>query len=99
MFTRTKSLDDNAGAQVFSNKEYFFTACPTISQIFFRKALQKFCAEYGTPDTLTFNSEKEQKNSGSYFMKIFREYDMLHHVIEPDRCNQNIVEVFIREMR
>ena len=32
-------------------------------------------------------------------MKTVREYDMLPHVVEPDRNNQNRTEGFIREIR
>ena len=99
MFGRTKSLDGNVGAQVFANKEYFCNAYPTSSKKFCGKALQTFCSEFGAPEKLTFDGAKEQTKSGTDFMKTVREYDILPHVIEPDRHNQNRVEGVIREIR
>ena len=99
MFGRTKSLDGNIGAQVFANREYFCTAYPTDSKKFCGKALQTFCKEFGAPEKLTFDGAKEQVKSGTDFMKAIREYEIIPHVIEPDRHNQNKVEGVIREIR
>ena len=45
-----------------------------------------------------FDGAKEQVKSGTDFMKVIREYEIIPHVIEPDRHNQNRVEGFIREV-
>ena len=99
MFARTKSLNGNVGAQVFANKEYFCTAYPTDSKKFCGKALKTFCTEFGAPEKLTFDGAKEQVKSGTEFMKTIREYEIIPHIIEPDRHNQNRVEGVIREVR
>ena len=87
------------GAQVFANREYFCNAYPTDSKKFCGKALQTFCKEFGAPEKLTFDGAKEQIKSGTDFMKAIREYEILPHVIEPDRHNQNKVEGVIREIQ
>ena len=99
MFGRTKSLDGNVGAQVFANKEFFVTAYPTESKKLCGKALKTFCTEFGAPEKLTFDGAKEQVKSGTDFMKVIREFEIIPHVIEPDRHNQNRVEGVIREVR
>ena len=48
---------------------------------------------------LTFDCAKEQVKSGTEFMKFIREFEIIPHVIEPDRHNQNRVEGVIREVR
>ena len=87
------------GAQVFANKELFVTAYPTESKKLCGKALKTFCKEFGAPERLTFDGAKEQVKSGTDFMKVIREFEIIPHVIEPDRHNQNRVEGVIREVR
>ena len=99
MYGRAKFLDGSVGAQVFANKEFFVTAYPTESKKLCGKALKTFCTEFGAPEKLTFDGAKEQVKSGTDFMKVVREYEIIPHVIEPDRHNQNRVEGVIREVR
>ena len=81
MFGRTKSLDGNVGAQVFANKEFFVTAYPTESKKLCGKALKTFCTEFGAPEKLTFDGAKEQVKSGTDFMKVIREFEIIPHVV------------------
>ena len=99
MFGRTRSLDEDVAAQVFANKDYFFTANLTESKKLCRKALNTFCKKFGVPEKLTFYGTKEQVKSGIYFIKVILEYEIIPHVIEPDKHNQNRVEGFIRDVR
>jgi hypothetical protein len=62
-------------------------------------ALRCFTNEYEVPDKLIFDGSGEQTRKNTDFMKNTRRYDIKHHVIEPDRHNQNHAEGTIRELR
>ena len=86
MFGRTKSLDGNVEAQAFANKEYFCTSYPTISKKFFRRPWRHFAQSTVHQRNSPLLVEKSIKWCTD-FMKTVGEYDMLTHVLEPDRHN------------
>ena len=59
MFGRTKSLDRNIGAQVFTNKDFFCTEYLTESKNIRRNSLKTFCTEFCVPEMLTFDNTKD----------------------------------------
>ena len=96
---RVVSKDGNRYGQVFANKGYFATIYPMDSKKKAGEALRLFCQEFGVPDRLTFDGSKEQTCKGTEFMKQVRKNNIDHHVIEPERHNQNAAEGVIREVR
>ena len=96
---RTKSLDGNKYAQVFSNDSYFAKIYPMDTKSKAGSALREFCREFGIPQSLTFDGSKEQTMPGTEFMKTIRQYGIDYHISEADLHNQNPAEGVIREIR
>ena len=96
---RVKSLDGNRYGQVFASKGYFAQIYPMGSKSQAGEALKTFCNEFGVPDRLISDGSKEQTGKHTEFVKQVRKHDIDHHVIEPERPNQNAAESVIRELR
>ena len=96
---RTKSLDGNRYAQIFTNKNYFAKLYPMDTKSKAGDALRTFCREFGVPDNLTFDGPGEQTGKNTTFMKYIKEHDIDYHVTEPDLHQQNPAEGVIRELR
>ena len=96
---RTKSLDGNRYAQIFSNKQYFSRVYPMDSKSKCGDALKIFCREFGIPKSLTFDGSKEQCGKNTTFVKQIRKNEIIFHIIEPELHNQNPAEGVIRELR
>ena len=58
MDARSKSLEGNRYAQVFSNKAFFSRIYPMDSKRKAGDALRMFCQEFGVPERLTFDGSK-----------------------------------------
>ena len=98
MDARCKSLDGNKYAQVY--RSFFVARYPPMEKKSLAgDALRCFTNEYEVPDKLIFDGSGEQTRKNTDFMKNIRRYDIKHHVIEPDRHNQNHAEGTIRELR
>ena len=69
---RTKSLDGNRYAQIFTSKQYFAKLYPMDSKGKAGDALKIFCREFGIPENLTFDGSKEKNCKGTEFMKQCR---------------------------
>ena len=69
MDSRSKSLDSNKYAQVFTNKSYFSCIYSMDSKKKVGDALRLFYQEFGVPERLIFNRSKEQSKPGTQFMK------------------------------
>ena len=96
---RTKSLDGNRYAQIFTSKQYFAKLYPMDSKGKAGDALKIFCREFGIPENLTFDGSKEQNCKGTEFMKQCRRYNINHHTTEPDLHKQNPAEGVIHQVR
>ena len=96
---RVKQLDGNLYSQVFANKTMFSPVCIMDRNSKAGESLRTFVNEHGVHADLTSDSSKEQTNKRNKFIKQVQKNDINHHVIEPDRHNQNPVEGVIRELR
>ena len=96
---RTKSLDGNRYAQIFTNKNYYAKLYPMDSKGKAGDALRIFCREFGVPERLTFDGSGEQNGKDTEFMRQIRKHDISIHVTEPDLHQQNPAEGVIREVR
>ena len=96
---RVRSRDGNQYAQVFANKSFFAAIYPMDSKSKAGDALRVFCEEFGVPDRLVSDGSKEQTGHKTEFIKTVRKNNITHHVIEPERHNQNPAEGVIRELR
>ena len=66
---RTKSLDGNRYAQIFTSKQYFANLYPMDSKGRAGDALKIFCRKISVPESLTFDGSKEQNFKGTEFIK------------------------------
>lgn len=54
--------------------------------------LQQFIHDFGMPKNLTFDGHKSKIGNGSIFMKLIRKYNIVLHVSEPRKSQQNHAE-------
>ena len=62
------------------------------------QALHEFIEDYGVMLKLTFDGSKEQTKPCTEFMKTISNYDVVYHVYEPERSNQNSDKCVILEL-
>jgi hypothetical protein len=96
---RSKSMNVNNYAQIFTNKDFFAVAYPLTAKSGAGDALRQFINEFGRPERLTFDSSREQCGPNTEFMTNVRKYSINFHITEPYRPNHNFTEGVIREVR
>ena len=99
MDARVDSIHGNRYGQVFAIKYYLVDVYPIKKKRHCGDGLSEFITYYGVPLKMMFDKSKEQTMSGTVSMKNIRKYDIVYHISEPDRPNQNPAEVVIRELR
>jgi hypothetical protein len=62
-------------------------------------SLHSFCHEFGAPEWLTHDGAAAQVRANTRFQQMMRRYDILSHVTEKDRPNQNPVEQGIGQLK
>ncbi len=100
LFGKCKSLTNNTcGAQISANESYFVKAYPMEKKSMAGLALRQFIRDYGVPEKLTFDGASEQTGPKTEFRANERKYGIDHHVLEPNRPQQNRAESIIREVK
>ena len=96
---KVNSLHGEKYAQVFGSKEFFVAVFPMENKSNAGDMLDKFVRQYGAPKLLKVDGSKEQCGKNSKFQQILRKYNILCHIVEPERPNQNPAESMIKELK
>ena len=99
MYVRTKSLDVNRYAQVFSNGIFFAETYPMDTKVDAGNALKILIIYLGIPERLNIDDSKEQNASITDVMKICQSNDIQVTKTKPERPNHNSAEEVIQEVR
>ena len=99
MDKQVKSLDGNQYAQVFSNRIHFAEIYPKDNKPGAGQALKTFVMELGVPEELTVDVSKDQKITGTEFMKCCQRNEISLARTKPERPNQNPAEGVIMEVQ
>ena len=92
MDDRFKSIYGNQYAQVFTNNNYFDKVYPLYYKRMARKALKKFCQEFGVTEKLTFDGYKEHVYNGTTFIKEIHRQLIDYHISDHELHNQSLLE-------
>ena len=88
LVARTKSLQGNNGAQVYTNGK-FTAVYPWKLKSDVGQTLSDFCADVGIPEQLTADLAGEQSGMGTDFLATVRQLRIDMHWTEKGRKNQN----------
>jgi hypothetical protein len=80
MDARTKSLEGNKYAQVFTSRDLFAVTYPMATKSAAGDGLRQFIHDFGRPERLTFNGSQEQCGKKTEFMKNVRQYSVDYHI-------------------
>ena len=101
LWAKTKSLQSNIAAQIYSHKNGFKALYPMkkASSDNVGDTLSEFVREFGAPEYLTFDGAAVQTGSRTQFQSIIRRSMIKYHVSGPRRPDQNPAEAAIRELK
>ena len=90
---RVKSRDGNRYGQIFANEAYFATFYPMDVK---KKAGDALFQEFGVPETLRYDGNKQHKERGMEFQSQVRKHGIKTHMAEPEMHNQSPAEGVVR---
>jgi len=101
VYSKDKSLSGHIGSQIYSHKNGFVVAyhLHKATGDTLGYSLSSLIHEYGMPGHLTFDGIPTQTGSNTLFMKTIRRAQILFHVSQLYRPNENPAEGCIREIK
>lgn len=101
LYADVKSLESKKYAQIYTHKNGFSAVYPieNLTGDSIGQTLNDFAHEYGAPDWLVHDGAAAQSRAHTRFQKMMRRYDILSHISEKERPNQNPAEGGIRQLK
>ena len=99
MFAKTKSIQQNTCAQIYTDGKGYVRADPMRSKAEAGMTLSRLMEDVGIPNEIVSDGAPEVIGKGTEFGKLSRQFSIKRHQTEPETQRHNRAEDSIRELK